>query len=352
MQRISVETFLAQRERKPLFDVRAPAEHARGHIPGVHNMPLFTDAERAAVGTAYKKLGPRPALLEGLDLVAPKMRGFVERVEKETDPSRQVALHCWRGGKRSESVAWLLEFAGFEVQVLEGGYKAYRQHLHRFFRETPLQLIILGGYTGSGKTDILHALAEQGQQVVDLEALASHRGSAFGALGQEEQPTTEQFENDLFDAFFAMDRRRPIWLENESRAIGRVFLPQGLWEQMMVAPLVHLDIPLHLRIDRLNREYCTFPEEEIVAALGRIRKRLGGQHHQAALAAVQEGKLAEAVAIALRYYDKAYRHGSLHSRSESATPYELPFDKDDPAAAAQALLDYTRAHVWTSSVAR
>ncbi len=345
MRRIGISEFLDLKDGIPAYDVRSPREYAQGHIPGLMNMPLFDDEERAVVGITYKKQGPEQAMLAGLDIVAPKMRGFVERVKKESEGGEQVALHCWRGGKRSESLAWLLEFSGFEVSVLEGGYKAYRRQLLDWFARKPLNLVILGGYTGSGKTEVLDALREQGAQVVDLEGLACHRGSAFGSLGRGEQPRSEQFENDLFEAFLKLDTRQPIWLENESRSIGRVFLPQSLWDRMREAPLVHIEVPLQLRVRRIYREYAPFPKDQLIHAFTRIRKRLGGQNHLAAIQALEAGDVETAIRIALRYYDKAYSHKGLHARSEIGTSHVITCSKDDPPSTAKTLIAYQKEYL-------
>lgn len=331
-RRVAVESFLAAGDDRPVVDVRTPAEFAQGHIPGAHNMPLFSDEERARVGTTYKQVGPEPALRLGLDLVGPKMGGFVDRAEQLAS-GRKIALHCWRGGKRSDSVGWLLEFAGFDVVLLEGGYKAYRTHVLEYFGATTFSLLILGGHTGSGKTEMLQEIGRLGEQIVDLEAIAHHKGSAFGALGEAPQPSVEQFENDLYQAFRNLDQRRRIWLENESRSIGRVFIPQGLWQQKERAPIIHVDVPLSIRVQRLVADYACYPKSELIESFERIKKRLGGQHLQAAIDALYQDDYATAAAIALNYYDKAYAH-SIERRTPLAV-HHLPMDRDDPAHVAR-----------------
>ena len=337
----NIEEFVSLSDEDPLIDVRTPAEFERGHIPGAVNMPLFSNGERARVGTIYKQVGPEAALREGLDIVGPKMRHFVERAEAIA-PDRRLALHCWRGGRRSASVGWLLEFAGFEVGLLSGGYKAFRRYVLDWFEARPRPLLILGGPTGSGKTELLHALAARGEQVVDLEGLAHHKGSAFGALGEAPQPSVEQFENLVYDRLRRLDPQRRIWLENESRAIGRVYLPEGLWRQMAAAPLLHLDVPPTARIRRLVDDYARFSRAELAAAFDKIKKRLGGQHLQAALAALDGGDYAAAAAIALRYYDKAYGHAL--TRRVSGAVHRLALDEGTaPAAAAGRIVAFADA---------
>jgi tRNA 2-selenouridine synthase len=177
----------------PMLDVRSPGEFARGHIPGAQNIPLFDNEGRAEVGTIYKQKGKQPAILRGLELVGPNMATMAER-GRLTAIDNTVFVHCWRGGMRSGSVAWLLESYGVKVFTLKGGYKAFRRYMQQQF-EAPKNLLVLGGRTGSQKTTWLHALQGDGEQVIDLEGLACHKGSSFGMLGEHPQPTQEQFEN-------------------------------------------------------------------------------------------------------------------------------------------------------------
>jgi tRNA 2-selenouridine synthase len=321
-----------------LLDVRTPAEYAHGHIPKAHNLPLFTDDERAEIGTLYKQVGPKQALLKGLEHVGPRMRSLVEEAQRLA-PAGKVALHCWRGGQRSGSLAWLLDLAGLEVQVITGGYKAYRNHILDQFAARPARLLIIGGPTGAGKTEVLHALRQLGEQVIDLEGLAHHKGSAFGALGEAPQPTVEQFENDLFEAFCQLDPARPIWLENESRSIGRVYIPDPFWRRMQAAPLLQLEVPFEQRLARLVKVYAQYPQEQLAEAFAKIGKRLGGQHLKAALAALDAGDYEAAAAVALSYYDKAYAHHTLSKHGEEGG-VSIPAGNSDPAVTARKLVAF------------
>jgi tRNA 2-selenouridine synthase len=290
----------------PIIDVRSPGEFAHGHIPGAHGLPLFSDEERAVVGTLYKRQGRDAAVLEGLRFVGPRMAALVEQA-RSIAPQGKVRVHCWRGGERSGSVAWLLDKAGFaEVRTLRGGYKAFRQHVLDSFNRT-LLLQVVGGYTGSGKTELLALLAVQGEQVLDLEALASHKGSSFGMLGQGPQPTTEHFENLLWSALARLDPAQPIWCEDESVMIGRVKVPDAFFHHMRTAPLFFAHVPVEQRVERLVQGYGGFPKEQLAAALERIRKRMGPQHCKAALEALDAGDLAAVARATLVYYDKAYQ---------------------------------------------
>lgn len=303
----------------PVLDVRSPSEFAKGHIPGAISMPLFEDAERALVGTCYKQEGRDAAVLLGLKLVGPKLAPLVE-LARQHAPGGRVRVHCWRGGERSGSVAWLLEKAGFqEVVTLRGGYKAFRNHVLASFAH-PIRPIMLGGFTGAGKTGILKKLRQQGEQVIDLEALANHKGSSFGGFGQEPQPSTEHFENLLWSQITALDPHRPIWFEDESPMIGRVRIPDALFAQLFAAPLCVADVPIADRVQRLVDEYGTAPKELLAEAIERIRKRLGPQHGKTALLALEDGDLHTVARTVLQYYDKTYawtldqraRPGTVH----------------------------------------
>jgi tRNA 2-selenouridine synthase len=291
----------------PILDVRAPAEYAQGHVPGALSLPLFSDEERARIGTTYKQVNPDKAVLLGLDFFGPKLRTMVERAQKLA-PGRQVRLHCWRGGMRSGAVQWLLELAGFEVTMLDKGYKDYRRWVLDELAQ-PRQLRVLGGATGSGKTTVLCALAAAGQPVLDLEGLAHHQGSSFGGLGQLPQPTQEQFENDLAAALAALPPDQPVWVEDESRTIGRLAVPGAFFEQLRAAPLLVLEVPTAARVQYLAADYGRHDAGELAAAVLRLRKRLGGLVTKEALAAIAEDNIPRMVELVLAYYDKAYAHG-------------------------------------------
>lgn len=305
---LPADQFIQTRINRILLDVRSPGEYRQGHIPGAHSFPLFSDIERAEVGTLYKQNGKDIAMVRGLEIVGPKLASFVKEARKLANGSG-LAVHCWRGGQRSQSMAWLLRQGGFDVVTLDGGYKAFRQHVLGTFELKRLNLIVLGGKTGTGKTKILHALQAQGEQVIDLEGLAHHKGSAFGHIGEPEQPTVEQFENDLFEKILELDPQRRVWIENESQSIGRVFLPQAFWLQMKKSPLYNVEVPFERRIQNLVEDYTGISNAALEAAFRRIERKLGGQHLKAALEALQAGDPATAAAIALKYYDKTYQFG-------------------------------------------
>ncbi len=332
--------FLEEARSTPVFDVRAPAEFAKGHIPGAHTLPLFTDEERALVGTLYHREGRDEAVRRGLDLVGPKLRDLVDRAEQVTGPGRRALVHCWRGGMRSAGVAWLLGTAGFDVAVLDGGYKSFRRHCNDLFSSAST-IRIVGGRTGAGKTEVLARLAERGESVLDLEAIAHHKGSVFGAIDEPPQPEQQQFENDTAFAFRDLDRSRTVWIEHESRQIGQVFVPEALWKRMRKAPIHVLDVPEPVRAERLAALYGGASRETLAQAFRAIRSRLGDERSRTAVAAVHEGDLLSACRISLAYYDRAYDH--------ALSKHVGPTDRvhvDDPASSeafAEALLASVRA---------
>jgi len=305
VKKVNSKDFLESAEKYCIVDVRSPKEYSAGHIPGAINIPLFTDDERAVVGTLYQKQGREPAIVKGLDIALGKVFAYVKTL-KSAGPSLSVCIHCWRGGMRSEMMAEVFSKAGYKVFVLEGGYKAYRSFIRGSFSKK-VNILVLGGFTGCGKSEILRSLAGFGEQVIDLENLASHKGSVFGALGQGRQPTNEQFENDLYHIWEKMDLRKRIWLEDESRSIGKVALPDPVFNQISNARLVKVELDTALRIERLVAEYARFDKELLADGLFRIREGLGGTRYKLALGSLEESDFNSVVSIVMEYYDKAYR---------------------------------------------
>ncbi len=304
-----------------MVDVRSPGEFRQGHIPGAVNIPLFSDEERAAMGTTYVQVGREPAVLQGLGFVGPKMRAICEEVLKIK--SEQMLVHCWRGGMRSQSMAWLFETVGKKCMLLEGGYKAFRRAVLSEM-ELPRELRILSGYTGSGKTEILAELKKLGQQVIDLEALAHHKGSAFGALGQQLQPSTEHFENKLFAELQKADKSQVVWLEDESVNVGKNQIPPAFFEQMKRAGTTQVVVPQQARVKRLLVEYGGFDRTLLAESIKKIEKRLGYDRCRQALELCAAGDLAQVTKIMLDYYDKAYGFQISARRPESVTRIEVP----------------------------
>ena len=332
---LDISEFLTLSKGHLTIDVRSPKEFNKGHIPHAVNLPLFNDEERAKVGTIYVQTGRNEAIEAGLEIVGPKMVDFV-RFVKPLAKDNKIFVHCWRGGMRSGSMAWLFDTMGYEVYMLKNGYKAYR---HLIIEELgrKARYIIIGGRTGSGKTEMLHQLRERGEQILDLEALARHKGSSFGALGELPQPSTEQFENNLHLEISKLDLSKPIWLEDESKNIGKCSITNELWANMVKSPLVVVDIPLEVRVKRLVKDYGKMPAEGLEDAIRRIERRLGNEAMKEALHSLNEKDFAEVARITLRYYDKAYDHSLAIKETKDIT--FLSFETDDMEMIAKRLKD-------------
>ena len=330
---LDIADFLQQSQGHLTLDVRSEGEYDYGHILNSNNLPLFNNEERKVIGTAYKQQGKNEAILLGLDVVGKKMSEFVRFVQSKINGNK-VFVHCWRGGMRSGSMAWLLNLFGFEVFVLKGGYKAYRQHVLKIIGAS-YKLIVIGGKTGSGKTDVLQSLKNMGEQVVDLEALANHKGSAFGALGLPAQPSTEHFENLLADVMKRFDMTKRVWVEDESKTVGRVFIDLNLWRNMCASPVFVIDIPLETRLRRLLRDYSEQQTEGLETALTNIQRRLGNEQWKSAIDALHAGDYVTVAKIALHYYDKAYDKGL--AMKETKDIFRFAFEAAEEHTIAQTL---------------
>ena len=337
VERIQIQEFISLSADYPVLDVRSPGEFVHAHIPGAYSLPLFTDQERAIVGTLYKQEGKESAIRTGLDFFGVKMRRMVEEIDQKypslipngsahniSAVSKPILVHCWRGGMRSAGIAWLLDLYGFKVYTLAGGYKTFRKWVFDQFAD-PGPINILGGYTGSGKTDLLQVIKAEGNYpVIDLEGLAIHKGSAFGAIGLAPQPSQEMFENKLAVAIFRIrhaeseknEVQKPIWAEDESQRIGTVNIPAALWEHMRKQPVYFLDIPFDERLKYLTETYGKLNKGDLAAAITRIQKRLGGLETKTALVHLVEGNISGCFEILLKYYDKKYKK-SLINREEA-----------------------------------
>ena len=321
------DAFLDQAQSFPVMDVRSPGEFAQGHIPRAVNIPLFNNEERAVIGTLYKHSGAQAAIAKGLEIASPKVPEYLSKATALT-PSGPLLVHCWRGGMRSGRMAELLDSNGFRVTLLTGGYKAYRRYVREQLSR-PGRFVVLGGYTGSGKTEVLKGISRLGSQVLDLERLASHKGSAFGGLGQGPQPTNEQFENDLFDVLRRFDRSRPVWLEDESRMIGNVTLPDPVVSMISTGMLVLLMVPKTSRIRRLVNEYARFDPTLLASAVERISERLGRPRTREALDCIERGDLSLVADNVLTYYDKAYQHALDRRPEQPRISFEITEEPDD-----------------------
>jgi tRNA 2-selenouridine synthase len=367
IQKITVAEFLSLARQFPVLDVRSPGEYTHAHIPSAHSFPLFTDEERKQVGTAYKQQSRAAAIKIGLDYFGVKMRKMVEEAEgignlelgstaylkaQFTIPnSKTLLVHCWRGGMRSAAVAWLLDMYGFKVYLLVGGYKAYRKWVLSQF-EKEYHFNIIGGYTGSGKTLLLHELKERNKTIIDLEGLANHKGSAFGAMENLPQPGQEMFENLLAEKLQAAScelqedsgSNSPfrgvggIYLEDESQRIGNLQIPMPLWYSMRKSPVFFMDIPFEERLEYITEDYGRQKKEVIKEAILRIQKRLGGLETKNAINFLVENNYRECFRILLSYYDKWYQKGLYNRENISSLLNKIPCTGVDTETNIQKLL--------------
>ena len=318
----SIHDFLRTSKTIPVIDVRTPLEFDHAHIPGAFNLPIFSNDERVQVGTTYKQQGREEAILLGFDITGPKWSGFI-KTALELAPDKKIGVHCWRGGMRSGAMAWALNLYGFEVYLLEGGYKAFRNWALNKFTEK-YNILILGGMTGSGKTRVLHELQKKGEQVIDLEALAEHQGSSYGSMGKESHPSQEYFENLFASELDALENTKTLWLEDESLTIGKRFIPNGIWHQMREATVLKMIVPANERIRFLAADYGKLNPDFLMESTERIAKRLGPVQTRDAVTAIRENRMEDFVKQVLVYYDKTYGTGQSKRLPSSVHSIECP----------------------------
>lgn len=299
-QKISFFTSLFQQKEPFLVDVRSPGEFLSGHIPNAVNIPLFSDEQRAIVGTTYKQEGKKAAIEKGLSLISLPL--FVEKI-KELHVPQKAVLYCARGGMRSQAMGWLLGLLEHECILIPGGYKAFRGFVLSSF-QIPYRFLILSGKTGVGKTDLLQEMKERKEHVLDLEDLAKHRGSVFGKL-TESQPTQEHFENLLALSLFSLQGER-FWVEDESRFVGKIRLPDDFFDQMQKAPVFVITASLEERIERIIRNYSSQSVGDLAKSIEQLQKSLGHVNMKRAIAYVLEKNYKEAISLLLHYYDQRY----------------------------------------------
>lgn len=338
MDNISIQEFLKVSEDLPIIDVRTPAEFSDGHISGAINIPIFSNEERAVVGTKYKQESRDTAIAKALEYIAEKTDHYLDELQRSV-PSQQICVYCWRGGFRSEGMGLLFQTAGKKVYRLQGGYKTYRNYALDSFK-IKYKLIVIGGMTGSGKTEILEEIGKTNEQMLDLEGIANHKGSAFGALGQEDQPTTQQFENDLAAQLTKFDLEQNIWLEDESRMIGRVKIPDDLFIQIRSSSVIKIEVSKKNRINRLIKDYANFNEEDLINSITNISRRLGGLNTKMAINAIKVEDYYKATDIILDYYDKAYTYGLEKREGQTVIPLKL--DEDNQKLNAEKVIEFVK----------
>lgn len=324
---ITVQTAL--RDAATIVDVRSPAEYAKGHVAGAINLPLFSDGERAEIGTLYKLLGRERAIATGLEFLGARLSAFVQSFEPHRGGA--IAVYCARGGMRSAAVAGLLSALGFRVTQLPGGYKAFRNHLLSVFEQgLPPRLIVLHGRTGVGKTEILNRLDNS----LDLEDCAQHRSSLFGAINLQPR-TQQQFDAQLLAVLDRLKYATPVWIEGESRKIGKVTMPEALRKAMQRATCVLVTASLESRVDRIVAEYGRADQATRAQCEGALRGLtipLGKKRVKEMIARVRADDYRPVVeALLLDYYDPRYEHSMRNNR------YALTISSDDPGQAVHAL---------------
>lgn len=337
---IAINEFIPQMGKSPLIDVRSESEFRQGHIPGAINIPVLNDGQRKEVGITYKQKGRREAVIKGFDLAGPSLGKFIIKAGKissspgtENINSQPFFLYCWRGGMRSSIAGWLLSLARFRVLRLEGGYKSFRKWALETL-ESKRNILVLGGMTGSGKTEVLRLLSAMGESVIDLEQMAHHKGSAFGGLGQPLQPTTEHFENLLALKWaVSPENGRPfIWMENESRTIGHNQLPNSVYDLIRKSPVLEITVSREKRLERILNEYGPFPADQLIEKTNKLKKRLGGQHLRESLEYLANNNLGGWASKMLDYYDKAYSYGMEQRQAGSVFSMKINEENYDEAA--------------------
>jgi len=299
----------------PLIDVRSPGEYYKGHMPNSINIPLFDNDERSIIGTIYKKEGRTKAVIEGLKFIEKKMELLLDNlfmsidsyktITKKNNDELFIRIYCSRGGMRSQSIAWLLEKFKLNLVTLNGGYKMYRRWVLNSFSKK-MNIVVIGGKTGTGKTRLLSLLEKYKYQTIDLEGFACHRGSTFGGLGMKEQPSNEQFENMIAEKLNSFSCSNNIFVEAESANIGKCKIPHEFFNQMKISRRIEVLRSESNRLDELIDTYSVFKKEELQESVLRIRKRLGPQRTKIALESINNEKWDLVCRSVLDYYDKCY----------------------------------------------
>ena len=325
-----------------IIDVRSPAEFTDDHLPGAISLPVLSNDERAIVGTIYKQESPFRANRVGGAIVARNIAHHLETALADMPKSWRPLVYCWRGGMRSNAMATILSSVGWPTGVVKGGYKTWRREVVAGLEQEevlfPVRLI--DGQTGTGKTALLHAIAEAGGQVIDLEALANHRGSAFGDFGEDAQPAQRIFETEIWDRLRQFDPEEPIFVEAESGLVGRRRVPRRLWLSMLAAPRVEVHMPLAARTDFLLEAYTDIISDatRLEAAIDKLKGLQSKETIAEWKALAAEGAFAELAARLIeQHYDPLYARS--RKRREDAPVWALELKDCSRDSLAQAAKD-------------
>ncbi len=343
LTRITAEQALLELDRfDAVVDARSESEFAEDRLPGAVNWPSLTDAQRVVVGTEYKQVSAFDAKKRGAALVARNIADHVERELGNKPKGWRPLVYCWRGGKRSGSLALVLDQIGFPVTLLDGGYRDYRRAVVAALEELPRRFDyrVVCGTTGSGKSRLLPLLAARGAQVLDLEALANHRGSVLGLVPGSPQPSQKQFDTRIWDALRRFDPSCPVWIESESKKVGDLHVPQALIERMRASPCVRLELPLPERVALLMQDYRFFVDdtEAFCQRLDALRVQRGNAVIDGWQEAARAGRTAEVVQdLLVRHYDPVYLQSIERNFPGWQTPWRTAtWDGSDAGLAALA----------------
>lgn len=336
MREITVDQFI-RLNNAAAVDVRSPGEFKEFHIPGAVNIPLFTDEERAMIGTIYKQEGADIAKWKAMELVSPKIPSILRDIKVIHEKGSEPVIYCWRGGMRSKAVATFIAFAGISVPRLIGGYRAYRQYiLEKIPVMLPEKAVTLHGMTGVGKTDVLKGLRAKGLPVIDLEELAGHRGSIFGTFGLFPGNNQKTFDSLLFKSLTAIINSSFFIIEAESKRIGKVVLPDELLRKKQLGTNIYLHASMPSRVERIYHDYCLpyldedWFHEKVIERLSYIKKRIKSHEIIASLDEAVTKRAYKSVILILleEYYDPRYAHKQM----EYSEPFH-PIDAEDTESA-------------------
>lgn len=339
---ISIDESLSL--ENPIFvDVRSENEYSEATILGAINIPIFNNQERAEVGTIYKQVGTHEAKLRGLEIVSVKLSSLVKEFIELTKEGRPLIIFCWRGGMRSESITTILTLMGIKCYKLQSGYKGYRRFVNKFLEQEslPVEIVVLHGLTGVGKTEVLQELKKIDVGVIDLEGIANNRGSVFGWVGLHQQPSQKMFEGSLVQNIILEQKKQFIITECESRRVGKIIIPKLFFDKMQSGKHILLYDSVENRIDRIVRMYTTKTtenKEALIKSLGMLEKRLGKETIEDLTKKIINGDFESVIKpLLIKYYDPLYNYPQGPSEN-----YDLSISTENIQKAAQRIKEYIK----------